>query len=64
MKNSKKFNNKSYEAKMLYRQIHLVEKELLLIKQEISDTKNMLRGYIEQKEKEHQKLRKVIIGRK
>lgn len=64
MKNSKKFNNKSYEAKMLYKQIHLVEKNLNLVKEELNNVKSMLYRYIEQKEQEHKKLRNVISGRK
>ena len=64
IKQSKNFNKESYEVKSLYRQIHLLEKDLVLVRQEISDTKNMIKGYIEQKEQEHNKLRKVIAGRK
>ena len=57
MKHSSKFNPKSYESIMLYRQIHHLEKDLDAVSKEIVNIKQMLKEYIEQKEKDHQKIR-------
>ena len=57
MKHSSKFNPKSYESIMLYRQIHHLEKDLDAVNKEIANIKQMLKEYIEQKEKDHQKIR-------
>lgn len=59
MKTSKNYNPKSYEAKMLRRQVCIKENELAAIKQEIIKRKAFLIDYIQQKDELHQKLRKV-----
>ena len=57
IKHSKKYNPKSYESYMLYRQIRLLEDELADIKEEIKYIKQELRDYIDLKEKGHQMIR-------
>jgi len=57
MDKSKHFNPKSYESIMLFRQIHLLEKDLAGIKQELANAKQNLIEYIQQKEKDHIKIR-------
>lgn len=59
MNYSKYFNPKSYEAKMLYRQINIVKEDLSNINIEISNIKKSLKEYIERKEKDHQKIREL-----
>lgn len=57
MNHSKYFDPKSYEAKMLYRQISMLKEDLTNIKIEIANIRRSLREYINQKEKDHQKIR-------
>lgn len=59
MNYSKYFNPKSYEAKMLYRQINMLKEDLTNINIEISNIKKSLKEYIERKEKDHQKIREL-----
>lgn len=59
MNYSKYFNPKSYEAKMLYRQINILKEDLTNIKIEIANIKTSLKEYIERKEKDHQKIREL-----
>lgn len=59
MNYSKYFNPKSYEAKMLYRQINILKEDLTNIKIEITNIKTSLKEYIERKEKDHQKIREL-----
>lgn len=54
---SKYFDPKSYEAKMLYRQINILKEDITNIKIEIANVKRALKEYIEQKEKDHKKIR-------
>lgn len=56
MKQSSHFNPKSYENKMLWRQIHLTENDLEIAKQKIQESKIELYRYIEEKDKFHKKL--------
>ena len=60
IKQSKKFDEKSYECKMLKRQIKLYETELNTVRQEIAFEKKSLKDYIDGKEKLYKKIR---IGR-
>ena len=62
IKQSKKFNEKSYENKMLQRQIRLTENELATVNQEIALEERILKDYISGKEKLYQKIRKNRIG--
>lgn len=55
---SKQFNPKSYEAKMLHRQIKLNEKDLEEIKDTIVIIKSTLKEYIDAKDKVYNLLRK------
>jgi hypothetical protein len=57
MKHSNKFAPRGYEAKMLYKQIHHLENDMTEIKIEIQKVKKFLYDYIEQKEKDHKKIR-------
>lgn len=57
MKHSKHYNKKSYEAKMLYRQINLLEKDLKSVKEAIADQKTELRNYLNKKESAHETIR-------
>lgn len=54
---SKHFQEKSYENKMLQRQIRNLENDLTTVKQELIDAKKNLRDYIMEKELYHFKLR-------
>jgi hypothetical protein len=63
MSHSKNYNKKSYEAKMLYRQINRLETDLAAVKEEIDNVKQTLKKYLEQKEKDHAKIREVIAKR-
>ena len=60
MKHSKKFNPKSYEAIMLYRQIHHIEDDIKEIEFMITNTKNDLQCYLNTKEKDHIQLRNYL----
>lgn len=57
MKHSKNFTPRSYEAIMLYKQIHHLENDLTEIKLEIANIKKNLKEYIEQKDKDHKAIR-------
>ena len=59
MTTSNYFNQHSYEARMLRRQIRIKENELIAIKQEIDGRKQFISDYIQQKDELHDKLRKV-----
>ena len=58
MNRSKHFNPKSYEAKMLFRQIRLKEEDLAFCKNAIQKTKRFIKEYIDQKEQNYQLIRK------
>jgi hypothetical protein len=58
MNRSKHFNPKSYEAKMLFRQIRLKEEDLEFCKNAIQKTKRYIKEYIDQKEQNYQLIRK------
>jgi hypothetical protein len=58
MHRSKHFNPKSYEAKMLFRQIRLKEEDLEFCKNAIQKTKRYIKEYIDQKEQNYQLIRK------
>lgn len=60
MNHSKYFNPKSYEAKMLYRQINHLTEDLKEIKYLIDLTKKALVAYINIKERDHTQLRNFI----
>lgn len=57
MNYSKYFDPHSYEAKMLYRQINLIQDDIKAIKEEIERIKQELKSYIERKEVDHAKIR-------
>lgn len=57
MNKSKYFNQKSYETKMLQRQIRLLEEDLATIKQMLTETRRKLKQYIDDKENVYQKIR-------
>lgn len=58
MKHSSNFNEKSYENKMLQRQIRLIETDLATIKEELATAKQNLKEYIEKKDKFYVNTRK------
>ena len=58
MKHSNHFNEKSYENKMLQRQIRMTKDDLATIKEELATTKQELNEYISKKEEFYQKVRK------
>ena len=57
MNHSKYFDPKSYEAKMLYRQIKILKEDLEAIQEEIQYQKDNLKAYLETKEADHAKIR-------
>ncbi len=57
IKNSKKYNEKSYEVNLIANQIKHLEKETDEIKKEIADIKNFIKTYIDGKDKLYKKLR-------
>ena len=59
MNKSKKFNPKSYEAKMLYRQIKNQTEDLVVVNDLIQTKQKALRDYINLKDKSYQTLRKM-----
>jgi len=59
MKHSKQFNPKSYENKMLHRQIKLIEGDLEIAKHQLAVLKLDLFEYINDKDAYHQKIRKM-----
>ena len=60
MNHSKYFNPKSYEAKMLYRQINILQEDLKENKYLIDFTKKELEVYLKTKERDHQQLRDFL----
>lgn len=64
MNHSKHFNPKSYEAKMLYRQINILQEDLKENKYLIDLTKAQLETYIMGKEHDHQQLREFFKKKK
>lgn len=63
MKNSKHFNPKSYEAIMLYKQIHHLEKSLQEVAEEIEAQKAYIKEYIKKKENDFIKIRAIYAKR-
>ena len=63
MNTSKHFDSTSYEAKMLYRQINLLEEDIKEIQLSIKTTKEDLKLYLQTKEKDHATLREFIAKR-
>lgn len=59
MKHSKQFNPKSYENKMLHRQIKLIEGDLEIAKHQLAILKLDLFEYINDKDTYHQRIRKM-----
>lgn len=59
MKTSKQYNPKSYEARMLRRQVCIKENELTAIRKEINRSQQFLTNYIEEKDKLYTKLRQA-----
>lgn len=59
MNRSKYFNPKSYENKMLQRQILFIKDDLTTIKSIIVEEQEKLKSYISEKEKFYKKLRKI-----
>lgn len=57
MKNSKRFNKKSYEMSMIFRRINALKNELDATKKEIAILSKNLRDYIAKKENDHQVIR-------
>lgn len=57
MNRSKHFNRKSYEAKMLFRQINRITKDIEDVNRDINTLKIMIKNYIEQKDEEYKKIR-------
>jgi hypothetical protein len=58
MKHSSHFSPRSYEAKMLYKQIKLKEEDLADAKELLRNVKSALKHYIDIKEKNYQAIRK------
>lgn len=56
MKTSKFYNPKSYEARMLRRQLKIKENELIAIKEEIINLQTFINNYIAEKDKLHKEL--------
>ena len=57
MNRSKQFNRKSYEARMLFRQISRITKEIEEVNADIKTLKIMISAYIDQKDAEYKKIR-------
>lgn len=57
MNRSKKFNEKSYENRMLKRQIRKIEYDIQNIKKAIIEFENSLQNFIDEKDKFYQKIR-------
>lgn len=57
MERSTKYNENSYESKMIRRQLHTLKKQLTTINNDIAEEEKYLNEYITQKEKLYQKLR-------
>ena len=63
MNQSKYFNPRGYEAKMLYRQIKIKEEEYMALKTIIKDSKDALQDFIDKKEKFYQGVRKIRVAK-
>lgn len=57
MNRSKHFNRKSYEAKMLFRQINRISQDIDDITADIQTVKQAIHDYIDQKDEEYKKIR-------
>ena len=57
MKHSKKFNEKSYENKMLQRQINMIKQDIQTVKEMIEEERNNLKSYIDAKDDFYKKVR-------
>lgn len=57
MKHSKKFNEKSYENKMLQRQINMIKQDIQTVKEMIEEERNNLKSYIDTKDDFYKKVR-------
>lgn len=57
IRRSKKFKQKGYEAKMLYRQINIKKDMINALKEEITQLNTDLDKYINEKEQFHQRIR-------
>lgn len=57
IKNNKRYNPKNRETKMMYNQIRALEKELVVINNDIADEKKFLKDYIDGKDKLYKRLR-------
>lgn len=55
---SKYYNKKSYEARMLYRHINMLEEDLKAIREEIKSLKDSLKFYLDAKETYYQAVRR------
>lgn len=64
IKDSKKFNPKSYEVKMLKRQMAMLEDSLETVKQLIRQNRYELKRLIDTKEEMYQHIRKMREGQK
>lgn len=54
---SKYFNDKSYETKMIRRQIYMTSSDLDLIKEDLAELKQELNAYLEEKGKFYKRIR-------
>ena len=57
MKHSKRFNEKSYENKMLQRQINMIKQDIQTTKEMIEEERNNLKSYIDTKDDFYKKIR-------
>ena len=64
MKHSQKFNEKSYENKMLQRQINLIKNDLNAINQKIAEEQDNLKNYINEKDKFYVQIREMRKNKK
>jgi hypothetical protein len=64
MKHSNKFTPRGYEAKMLYKQIRLIENNLNIVKMDIKELYQKLTNYIEQKDLDHQMIKEFRAKKK
>lgn len=62
MKHSSNFNPKSYENRMLQRQIRLLEFDLATIKEELANSQKYLKEYINGKDKIYKRIRERNQG--
>ena len=59
IKHSKKFNPKSYEAKMLMHQINIREQDIAELKTEIKELKDYIKRYVDKKDEFYKDLRRI-----